>query len=327
MNSREISNATELNKNQDGRIEATTEIAPETLLEQEQLVGTAYTEIPGSYLGKNQRPDIDSLGLPSDAHSRLRAVLTAADAMFAAQHERAKETPIDAGKLVGQLTKDNRWASAQNIEMEKVRLEEPTPGFFILHLPINEFHKLGAEGQAIAFKPKEGINFIAVQEGFDTDYQASYSQENLPHELHHLVWVSAERQNHIPINESNEHLQAAFRMYRDELLARAVSDGGLSGYTHIEQLRPGERQAFIQDNPAAYKQIRDAVDPLYDLLAGQMTKGLNERGLSKTLLIQSVIMSSNFNELRSNLEELLGKINQLPIIKKGVNKSSTWDAV
>lgn len=303
------------------------ELRQETSVERERIVGRTYQELLGSYLGQDQQPDLDSLNLSEETRGRLKSVVASADSMFASQHERAKEMSIDANAIVAQLHNGPQLEGSQNIDTSLVRLEEPTPGVFIAHLPISEFDKFGRSAQAMAFKPKDGIHFIAVQDGFNADNQTQHLQENLPHELHHLVWATAEKQGNIPINESNENLRAAFRMYRDELLARAVSGGRLGGYTHLENLRPGDKQAFAQNDPEAYKQIREAVDPLYDLLTDQVTKALSDRELPSSILVEPVMMSSSFGELRSSLESLLDNISQLPITRIEKTSSSDWASV
>lgn len=96
-------------------------------------------------------------------------------------------------------------------------------------------------------------------------------------------------------------------------MARASTDGGLGGYTHIHSLSPDARAELERNNPGKAQQIIERVASLNDFL-----KELNElvarsEKVTKKDFVQTIISARNFDEIERGLRNMKTLIEKLPL--------------
>lgn len=283
------------------------EESPERRMEKAHEFGEQYVSILDVAIGKKPAGSLSLMPLAKENQILL-------DAMRTFQEEQRKlqeEQKLDARGLLRQAFPD---AEQQRL-LEgngKFRLEELSPGLYAVMINPDLFVELMGGAQAVAVKIRNGVSFIIVPE-FEahSDFQKNMD-ENIPHETHHLIWDAAIVSGAFQSSESDADFRKGFMMFQDELIARASSNGGLGGYSHITLLSPQAREDLERVSPGKSEAILERVGGLNRFLEKLNTIIMERDGVAKKDLLQVIVTSKTFDELEDGLQKMKLLIEKLP---------------
>ena len=190
-------------------------------------------------------------------------------------------------------------------EIAACNLEEVTTGTYRLQIPAKIYGKImpGVRATAVTPRGEDAIAFV-MQPIYDrADHQAREDSENIPHETHHVLWRWMQRDGMTENAETNTFSRRAFEMYRDEMMARAVSGGGLFGYSHMHQLSPEQRSAQHEEHGEVADRVQETVASLNDVFH-ELQVGLLQRQTEwqHVDLVKLIWQSTSFEQLRQRAE-------------------------
>lgn len=182
------------------------------------------------------------------------------------------------------------------------------------------------EAAAFAYTPAESISLVVIPRSPELEYDERIVAENIPHETHHIGWKWAIRAGQVPNNEPGRFRKASFSMYQDEMMARAVSEGALFGYTHLKMLSPEESEKAKLGNEEDHKYVSEVVGELNEL-AKNILYALVERDtdMTKADVGLAVFRATNFADLRNDFEKIKTYLESFPI--KPLADASGWGSV
>lgn len=281
-------------------------VSPETsaTLESNRLFGEKYRGLVDVALGKNE----SSFDPGSELVIRMQESLK--------RHQERQALQMQLGQIGARQLLSQAFQSKNEQQLltddSQYRLAKGADGIPIVIVKAELAQQLRPGSQALAIKPRDGVSFVMVREFADEVQTALGHEENIPHEVHHVLWDFLRKDGVITMTEPDPDMADAFRMYQDEVIARAVSDGALSGYSHLT-MRPNERERLKAEAPEKVDIINETVARFNDLLA-DIDDVRKSRGLPKTDMIASLVSSKNFDELEYNLNTLKELFAQQPEI-------------
>lgn len=244
---------------------------------------------------------------------------------FKQQSERYIQSESTPKALLEQLFTD-RSMPVEFEDESKYELLEPSQGVFILKIDINLLRKIIPGAQAVACRIKDGISFVLVPTTGDVLIDEGLWKENIPHEVHHLFWKSVIDNKLVTNEESDHELQRAFTMYQDELIARACSNGPLSGYSHLSMLNPEEKNLFKKENPEKFDQIINIISEINDFCR-DLSEEMTIRNIKNESLIGLIIDAKSFNDLMIFLQKFKDFVITQPIISPERQSTTGWDFI
>ncbi len=234
---------------------------------------------------------------------------TAGRRYFEHQKEHFERHSLTATGLLSQRFKDLPSELADPTSYE---LQELSPGVFVLHLNDDIYRKLKSGAQGVAINVKDGTSFVMVPRYKDPSFETQHLKENIPHEVHHLLWRGIREAGLVISTEVNASLQTTFLTFQDELLARMASGGYLAGYNFLSCIDPEIAAEVQNEEPELFKEIGKKTSDLNEFLEELMTD-LRERNLSSTYLIGAVIKATSYQALKDNLFKIKEYILTLPV--------------
>lgn len=200
-------------------------------------------------------------------------------------------------------------------DTSKYRLERLSNGIFAIIMDVRLHTQFIPSARAVAISVKQGVPFILMREYNDEEVMRREMEENLPHEVHHLVWRFLRDDGLVKSDESDVDFKKAFSMYQNELVARLSSEGFLSAYTHLAMMDPESQLKFKKENPEKQKQIITLQGHLNDILK-EINEELKEVEIAKIDLILPVMEATNFPQLEENINKIKDFIKNQPHVKK-----------
>ncbi len=279
--------------------------------------GQQHATIIEATLGKRSFDDIDQEKFLDE---RLNTLSNGARAFVEKQQLKQNNLKLNARELLDQFFVTEEEKKLLD-EHQAYRHVEIAPGIHGVFVPYDVLKRLCPNAQTGAVRPKDGIAFIILSEESKANITEFLMRENVPHEVHHLIWQSTRsRTNLFSSTESNIDVKASFMMFQDELLARISGDGALGGYSHLD-LMPKLRNELERRNPGMGEKIQVKIIEMNDLLRelGDLI-GLSAV-VHKADLVQAVMDATNYDELQMNLMKVKKSIEKLPFKseKKGSN--------
>lgn len=160
------------------------------------------------------------------------------------------------------------------------RLDIPTKQFIVLYEKIVDHHT----PQAVAVLRKE-IEFLMTRKEMGNN-----ENENVPHELHHVIYRILLRSGIVSIkhSEQNDELGLALGRYKDELLARLVSTD-------------------VTTSATSYSESKEAGEKSWDtsLFVGIVKAAGKQFGFQREDFIFAVMKSSSYDEIAKNVKKIL----------------------
>jgi hypothetical protein len=253
---------------------------------------------------------------------QLMLLLNAAQSFKETQLEAQERLRLDAHGLLSQVFR-NEEQQALLEDSSQYRLEQMSEGLYavIVQPKLSRWLKPGA--YAAAARVKGGVSFLYIQEFSNPEVQENNLKENIPHETHHLIWDRAKEQGSFESSESDSDYRRSFDMFKDELLARVISGGGLSGYHHINHLSPEQRAALEQESPGKADSIIQKVVALNTFL-GELDYLLHRSEIiTKADLTKPIVEATSFADLEKSLKDIKLLIESSPL-KPEENNDVTW---
>lgn len=198
-----------------------------------QQIGKNYSEFVASLVAGQK------IELPEKNHPLTRVVQ---NANLALERQQTNFTLQEMGAV--ELL---RQAFPEDLipDMNCIELKNPSQGLFIVRVDIDEFKKMRPDARAVAVKVKNGISFVLVPKHKDSVSTKKEDNENIPHEIHHLIWALGNAADLIDSNEIDDKKRRAFLSYMDEVIAKLVSGGSLFGHTKENEFL--EDFAYLND--------------------------------------------------------------------------------
>ena len=270
--------------------------------------GTVYTDFVRSCCGmKTISPE--TVIVPEDIQLEMDRMKSVIDAGLKENCLVFQMGKFDARKILNQVLREERQQQMLE-DTSQYRLEEPTEGVYMIRMK-NDFYRdiWPADASAVAWKVSEGVSFIIVPEYESEAIDQNRLEENLPHETQHILWHFLRKGGGVTTNERGEDEQKAFLMFQDELMARIVSGGTLSGYTHLRQGDNAER--LQTTSPEVFEYIKNQTGKLNDMLLA-VDSLLMEREISEYSLLMTVLRSKDFSSLEENVLRAKEEIMKIP---------------
>ncbi len=284
-------------------------------LAQSQTYGAIYESIVRNRagLGQDDLPNINILDEETKDH--LTQNIHALKTTFARFHDRVSTTGMTAVDFLLQMPsfQDKAEDLRKKFDAGEMQLKELSPGVFAVYVDANDatFFNMRT-AQAKAASPVDGVSFILIKEYKDKpDVNKRLLEENVPHEVHHLLWKVLLRAGLVMPKEENEEMTKAFTMYQDELIARLCSNGKSGGYSHLSLLSEEERNRITTEAPDTVQAIYDIVVELNELL-DSIEEVRKRTRVAKKDLILAAVESTNFGELRRNFMRMKATIDVQP---------------
>ena len=278
------------------------EESPEHLFERSELKGARYVSLLHKMTGKIPFDDKEDDEVLSDYYS-------AGKSYFKKQKDLFNEKSMDAVGLISQISKK---LPVEMSNPESYDLDELSPGVFLLKIQDDIYLRIRPTARAAVVKLLNGVSFVIAPITENKERDQTELKENIPHEVHHLLWEGIKEAGLVKTTESNEDLEKAFIMFQDEILARMSSGGHLAGYTHLAMLDPKNREDFKTTNPETYSEIQEFSSSLNNLLE-LLSNDLKIRDLQGSVLIGTVIDATSFKDLQDNLAKAREHILTLPV--------------
>lgn len=196
-------------------------------------------------------------------------------------------------------------------ELDDFQMEEVSGGMYQLRVPVRTYEKVMRGARAVAVTPRgeDAVSFVIQPIHERADDQAREDKENVPHETHHVLWRWMQRDGMTKNEEKGAFARRAFEMYRDEMMARAVSDGTLFGYTHMQQLSPEQRDVQREEHGEEAARVESTVDELNELFH-DLQVGLLQRETDWTHrdLVRLIWKSSSFEVLQTKAQAVRAEV-------------------
>lgn len=282
--------------------------------------GEGYVSVIEAALGKSSLKDIRN----TVQHPILAKLIPAIESFRAQQIARQVEMSMDAQGML-QKAFPKACESGLLSDSSQYRLEEVAPSIYTVLVSPDLSYKLHPGAAASAVKIKNGVSFIYLQEYSDATDQQRNLEENLPHEVHHLVWGHAQEKELFPSSERDTDYRKSFILFQDELLARASSGGGLAGYSHLGSLRPEERAQLEKEYPGKADEIIKRVSDLNGFLYDLDDVLAQSETMKKIDLVQPILEATSFDELEKNLKNIEALLKIEPSKPRPI--LTGWDAV
>lgn len=276
--------------------------SPEKQLEELRRFGEGYRGIIERALGRRGEASVSSDPV-------LRNIERAGSNFTEEQARRQSERNLDAAGFLKQVftSEAHQKLIAENLDL--FRLESPTLGMFAVRIAPQVMQKLRPGAQAVAAKPRGGVWFLLLQDWEKKDgdtevFAEKYEQENIPHETHHLIWASIIGAGEFASRETDQDWAYTFQLFRDELMARAVSNGGLAGYTHIHSLSLEARAELEARAPGKADAIIQKVVHLNGMLEELNTALQQSESVSKIDLLKVAVDAQTLDGLEEGVLKL-----------------------
>ena len=285
------------------------EESPEALAERSRAFGQFYVSVIRKVTGLSE----EEPSVPSQVADAAQHVLSSVKNHLSDQQEQLEG--MSAKSLCEQISDPEKKQQLLEGNPDYI-LEEASTGMPVIYLPNSSFRKVYPTAQAVAAWIPQGVSFVLVPQMDDPAYMERQVEENLPHEIHHILWKFLQVDKIIEINEKNDNWAYAYAMFQDELIARLCSNGPLGGYSHVGPNE--ERVGEVAD-------ILDMVQECNELLE-RLEQFRNKTNVAKEDLIGSVAEARNFDELKRNLLKMEEFISQQSTIEQKEHPSS-WEQV
>lgn len=295
-----------------GEIE-TKEINDNEYLKMSRVVGDCYVNFINSLSGNTTLDDVWLETLSSKIQMRFKEYIASTKKYQRIYESRISTERLSATDLLMQAfpkeTVDNLTTDKSGPPYRIEKLNQGIYGVFIEHEAYQKLFagdKNPSQAKAVKIKGENAVSFVIIREplGKDDARDREYLAENIPHEINHLVGFFAENEGHLFTDETNPNIRKGFMIYREELLSRLSTNGGIMGYDHI---RPGksERDELEQEDPQTLKIIDDYSSALFDLCVElNELVGTHEEEVHKKDLLMAVMEAKNYEQLVTNLKRM-----------------------
>ncbi len=290
-------------------VECESEELPESELERVHEFGEQYLGILEIAVGKKAEGDLNRAALAPENQILLNAMQDFREKQAKLQ----EQLGLDAHGLLQQAFQGEVHHRLLE-ERTRYYLDELSLGIYLVVVDSDVFSKLMSGAGALAVKVPNGISFIMIPcFPKNPTFQERMMEENIPHETHHLIWWAASDSGAFQNNESDTDFRKGFQMFQDELIARASSDGGLGGYSHISLLSPQAREDLERACPGKATAILDRVGVLNEFLEELDDVIVRSERVIKKDLLRAIITSRTFDELEASLRKMKLLIERFPI--------------
>lgn len=297
-------------------VETENEASPET----NEKFGSFYSSVLKEALGEGSADTTILEGCDEQTKALGDTITLATREYRHKDHLLASVKQMDAAAFLSQA-----FPQTEALAAAKLDLQEVSEGIFMVSIDTDSYSKIyNTNSQAVAIKVPEGVSFVMVRQYENpSDTTRKEREENVPHEINHLVWNTLKKEGIVASDEEHPEFQKAFLMFQDELAAKLVSDGGLISYTHVRLMSDEQKAQIEKSDPGLLQQITEKQTGLNDILA-DIEKRLKHTGESKASLLLSLLKSKNFSGLQTTLEKLRYS---LPIPQPPVAQSTGWNTV
>lgn len=307
------------------------ELNESEFLEYSRKIGDYYKDFLKALITGQVIPKLVIDGLPSHCKKILRSL---------------RENTVDSQEKF-ELIQKNREMTAEDFLSQAVssdkkdffnqesayRLEELNKGIYGIFLDRNLFEALwpdmGAQAMAVKLKRDSGVPFVIIPEYNDhesPDAKKNF-EENIPHEVNHLVWFFSEEKGDLPVEEDHHELTKAFLVFREEFVCRVSTGGNVGGYTHINKDR-SYAERLKQTDLEVYNTIVEKSDTTQNLCRDIGALLGQTEAFERSDLIMTALEATNFSDFIAGLEKWKKILENFP--KPKIVKNSTdfgWDAV
>ncbi len=292
-----------------GIVERKSEESPESQLERAREFGEQYAGILEIAVGKKAERDMNQASLAPEN----QILWDAMQAFREKQSKRQEELCLDAQGLLRQAFQSE--VQHQLLEdRTRYYLVELSPGIYSVIVDSDVFSKLMGGSQGVAIKIHDGVSFIMIPNFRNNQaFQQRIMEENIPHEVHHLIWWAVLDAGAFQSREHDSDFRKGFMMFQDELIARVSSDGGLGGYSHISLLSPQAREDLERAFPGKAEAILDRVGALNEFLEVLESVIMHSERVMKKDLLQVIVSSRTFDELEAGLYQMKLLIERFPM--------------
>lgn len=124
-------------------------------------------------------------------------------------------------------------------ETAAAKIDNPSTGIVILKLGYSDFKKLRPKSRACASFRNPDLAFVlspGLGDKRNREFLEREEEENLPHEIHHIVWRMGAGLDLLGEREIDAERKLMLNVFVDEVIATVVSDGKLHGHCQRNRL-------------------------------------------------------------------------------------------
>jgi len=306
--------------------------SPELTFDRARNFGTFYESMVKTLTGELDQPDLTVLDSQADLKEQAEQIAMAIAAGRVIQQGRMELGQMGGKELLGQVFKGG--AAAEVIaDASQYRFHEFSSGVYGIFINDEAFRKLyDNQAQAVAIRPKDGVSFVLIPEYSEETHREANQrllEENIPHEMEHIMWGFLTSQGLIKTDELDLEVQKAFTMYQDELIARLSSDGGLMGNSHLNLISEEERRQILDEKPDIAKGIYTQVGELNSYLSDTLDPKRKQTDVKKSDLILAVVNATTFSGIKNGMQQMEEIIDSRPktSIAPPASQNGGWGAV
>jgi|GEM_PF-6744787 len=189
-----------------------------------------------------------------------------------------------SGKYSAKRLLESSFPKERIVGLEGATLENPSTGIVLVRIPRRALEKLHPGARAVAVFSNSHIPFVLIADYDDKQITQIEDEENLPHEVHHIVWRAGRANELIGATEEDPERKRLFLSFINEVVATMVSNGKLHGHCQGMELT----DELIEANE----------------LLSEIDEQLKRTDYKKTDLIIPLLEAKNMKELVT----VLGKI-------------------
>lgn len=199
----------------------------------------------------------------------------------------------------------SRTVRAKGIELDKERdtVERifPNSKIPILKAGLGTYKRIEPGSRALSIKPRDWVSFVVIRDNPNSaDLLNEAMEEDIPHELHHIVYEFANKEGLLQNDETDPAIAEGYSVFRDEICARLCSEGPLSGYT---QLNGASRAKLESIGVEKINELTARTVDLNTVLEG-LEQSLRGSDVKKSDLLLPALQAKSFQELKDFFEAM-----------------------
>ncbi len=274
----------------------------EALLTEAHEFGNGYKSMLDAIKdgGAFEAPAVDG-----EVREFLGSLHKAVEAGCAAQQKIAEAESLIPWDIVARTVK------AKGIELDKetsqVSTAFPNARIPILKVDAPTYNRIEPGSRALSVKPKAWVSYVLLRDmPNQPDLAAQAMEEDVPHEIHHVVYNFADQAGALKNNETEPAMAEGFNVFRDELCARLCSEGPLSGYTQLNGASKSKLESIGQEKAQALRAQTVELNTILEMLEAN----LRGSSIEKADLLLPVLQSGSFQDLKdfcADITELTGR--------------------
>jgi hypothetical protein len=308
----------------------------ETSLEICRSAGIWYEQFIDALTKSHCDPELPN-NLESTQANFLRTLATSVRSYLANQQEDFERYALTPKIMLEKVFDSPLLAQFINNE-SGYELKTLSPGLFAIYVArVEDWIAIRASAQAIAVRKRDqSVPFLLLRNFHAGGIREKYHNENLPHEVHHIVWKTVQADLLVAADAASLS-KIAFLHAQDELLARLCSNGNLAVYpvmdlfsAEMKELVEQEARTDADKVMTFTLQINETLEKIQFAIKERPTAAFSD-------LFLATCSASSFNELIDNLNIMLTKIQSekamqtvarsTPAAPTNIESVSGWDQI